>query len=145
MPEEIKKEYISVDTDFIENLMPFAPAVYTVIYLCALSMGSGAAAENVAKKLNMAVNDVSAAAMYWQDRHVLKFEDNRFLFNGESNNVHNGDMPLNTEKTAKKFVLSSEPPKYEPEEISIYAEQNAAVKSLFEMAQSRLGRLLRCR
>lgn len=144
MPEEIKKEYVPVDTGFIENLMPYAPAVYTVIYLCALSMGSQSEAAEVARKLNMAVNDVAAAAMYWQDRRLLRFEDNKFIFNCENTTMHTSQRHVNIEKAApeKKFVLSSQPPKYEPEELAQYADKNADVKRLFEMAQSKLGRML---
>ena len=75
-----KNSFLPLGIDFVENLMPYAPSVYTVIYICALNMGNGALAENVAKKLNMSVNDVSAAAMYWQDRHILRFSDGKFMF-----------------------------------------------------------------
>ena len=65
MPANRKNGFLPLGIDFVENLMPYAPSVYTVIYICALNMGNGTLAENVAKKLNMSVNDVSAAAMYW--------------------------------------------------------------------------------
>lgn len=50
-----KNGFLPLGIDFVENIMPYAPSVYTVIYICALNMGNGALAENVAKKLNMSV------------------------------------------------------------------------------------------
>ena len=35
-----KNGFLPLGIDFVENLMPYAPSVYTVIYICALNMGN---------------------------------------------------------------------------------------------------------
>ena len=71
MNGSFNENFVPVSCDFIENLMPNAPALYTVVYLCALKAGSGVLAEDIARRLNISSVDVLSAAMYWQDRHVL--------------------------------------------------------------------------
>lgn len=146
-----KNSFLPLGIDFVENLMPYAPSVYTVIYICALNMGNGALAENVAKKLNMSVNDVSAAAMYWQDRHILRFSDGKFVFpqnispslnkNFEEPQIAEIKKAVSSTEVKKVFVRTK-PPQYQPEELRMYKEKNADIRLLFDTAEGILGRLI---
>jgi len=82
----------------------------------------------------MAYNDVLAAAMYWQDRHLLKIESDSFVF------YDNYDAKEDTK--AKKYIINDHQPQYQPEELEIYREKNPDVRFLFDMAQGKIGRML---
>jgi len=118
--------------------MPYAPSVYVVVFIYACRLGNGCSAEEIAKKLNLNINDVNAALMYWQDRSVLYVEASKMYFD----EAVPEKFSLCKEKEKSKKVLCENPPSYQPEELAMYADKNEEVKSLFVMAQNKLCRML---
>ncbi len=132
---------VELSLDFVKNIMPKAPAVYTVVYVCALSFESSTDIKTVANLLNMSESDVRAAFMYWQDRGLISL-------NGENIEILKGGIKefkntaLQSSKSEKRYIVNDKQPNYAPEELDMYADKNADVKALFEMAQSKLKRML---
>jgi DnaD/phage-associated family protein len=133
---------IALNSDFIKNVMPKAPAIYTLVYICALSLEECCISE-VSHILNISENDVTAAAMYWQDRHFLAVKDG-YIYIDKNNANNESKLPKQEEiqKPECKHYISDTTPKYDPQEIAMYIEKNEDVRSLFEMSQQKLGRLL---
>ncbi len=66
--------FIPIESDFIENLMPNANGEYIKVYLYILNMavkGESAEPRIIAKKLNLLESDVINAIEYWQEKGVL--------------------------------------------------------------------------
>lgn len=141
MNGSFNENFVPVSCDFIENLMPNAPALYTVVYLCALKAGSGVLAEDIARRLNISSVDVLSAAMYWQDRHVLNVTNGAVYFDDNGANPKSAGSN-STSKSVKKHVVCDVRPEYQPEELNMYADKNADVRRLFNMAQEKLGKML---
>ncbi|MCJ7854749.1 DnaD domain protein [Lachnospiraceae bacterium NSJ-143] len=146
MPSD--KRVVEVDADFIKNLMPKAPALFTAVYLYALGTGENAGVGDIAEGLNMQERDVSAALLYWQDRHIVKLINGRVSFAVDNDKAEPEDVKTPAavarikETPLRRPVVNDEQPHYQPEELSMYADKNADVRGLFEMAQNKLGRML---
>lgn len=136
---------ITLNSGFIKDIMPKAPAMYTLVYICVLSLG-GCCLSDISHILNIAETDVTAAVMYWQDRHLLAIKNGNISVILQDSACKNElEMPLKTEVTQKqecKHYVSAVAPKYDPQEIAMYIEKNEDVRNLFEMSQQKLGRLL---
>jgi DnaD/phage-associated family protein len=133
---------VKLNSDFIKNIMPKAPAMYTLVYICVLSMGESNVSD-ISHMLNITESDVTAAVMYWQDRHLLNINNRNIYLNSE-NEFISGKTELSQKgiQKPKCHYISDTEPKYDPQEIAMYIEKNEDVRNLFEMSQQKLGRLL---
>ncbi len=141
--ESENNESVKLSKEFVKNIMPNAPAVYTVIYIYALSLENQCDIKTVSAALNISQSDVRAAFMYWQDRGLGELNEESFK---TVNNFQNSDVLIQSSckniKTRKRYIVNDMQPHYAPEELDMYADKNADVKALFEMAQSKLKRLM---
>ena len=141
--ESENNESVKLSKEFVKNIMPNAPAVYTVIYIYALSLENQCDIKTVSAALNISQSDVRAAFMYWQDRGLGELNEESFK---SVNNFQNSDVLIQSSckniKTRKRYIVNDMQPHYAPEELDMYADKNADVKALFEMAQSKLKRLM---
>lgn len=136
-----ENKYVELSLDFVNNIMPKAPAVYTVVYICALSFEGQRDIKTVSQMLNISETDVRAAFMYWQDRGLIRINgENIEILKGGVKEVKN--TALQSAASKKKYIVNDEQPHYAPEELDMYADKNADVKALFEMAESKLKRML---
>ena len=136
-----ENKYVELSLDFVNNIMPKAPAVYTVVYICALSFEGQTDIKTVSQMLNISETDVRAAFMYWQDRGLIRIKDENIeILKGGVKEVKN--TAFQSAASKKKYIVNDEQPHYAPEELDMYADKNADVKALFEMAESKLKRML---
>ena len=136
-----QNKLVELSLDFVKNIMPKAPAVYTVVYVFALSFEDGTDIKTVADLLNMSETDVRAAFMYWQDRGLISINgENIEILKGGVKEIKN--TAPQSSKSQKRYIVNDKQPHYAPEELDMYADKNADVKALFEMAQSKLKRML---
>lgn len=111
---------IELSKAFIEAELPSAPPLYVSVYLMTLVLGGDS--KKVAQKLNATESDVLRAWAYWMDRGVMQ----------------EGKEKKQPEKQA---LLNSERPDYSVEELAVYAK-NQNVKTLFQSAEKKLGKML---
>lgn len=147
----IEGGHTALPNRFIDEYMPRAPYLFSVIYIYAYRLcasGAGVSNAGLAKNLELLETDVIKAWRYWAAEGVVKLTEEPFgvafcaLEQATEENTADA-MGQNADEEAKRILLPLERrPEYSPKEISLYMETSESVRKMFADAQKHLGRLL---
>lgn len=133
---------------FIDQYMPKANATFVKVYLYVLrhcySNNNQLANDEIAKALHILESDVVNAWLYWESEGVVR------LIRAENEQHTNFDVEfidLTSEfqaaekKQATRIILDTKP-NYSTEEIAIYIENDGNIRHMYDIAQTKLGKML---
>lgn len=143
MPEfYLKKRYIPVSYEFIEEYMPKANATFVKIYLYALfaaSIQKNPEYLDIAKALNLLESDVVQAFNYWQEQGLVTISGNSVIFNeGETEAVPAAVQPV----SGKNEKIKLHRPEYTQTEIATAISESNTLSDMVQLAQEILGKPL---
>ncbi len=121
-------DFVAVPRDFIEHIMPSAPAAYVMVYLYVLFLattGKSAETEEIAKRLGLIESDVVNAIKYWNDKGIFSGTGDTIIIKKSV------DEEISTDSSKKPI-----------DEVAVIIDGNSALSDLCAVAQEILGKTL---
>ncbi|MCX7714631.1 MAG: DnaD domain protein [Clostridia bacterium] len=142
MPQfKLNKKYVSVSSDFIENLLPSANATFVKVYLYALWLAhDGKDVDNslIAERLGILESDVVQAFTYWYKKGLLNAENGVVEF---LNFCEKSDKPVTEQQTAAVPPVQNTKT-YNSTDVSKAINENQSLSEMYMVAQALLGKPL---
>ncbi|MGL4790996.1 MAG: DnaD domain protein [Anaerotignaceae bacterium] len=129
--ESIIYRGVNLSAEFIERFLSQTPPQHIMVYIFIKSIAKQGRCyvNDISKLLNIPPTEVFDISCFWHAKGLIKFEDGCIT------------LPYEQAKEIKK-VRASARPEYQAQELSMYAKNNIEIKSLFNMAENYLGRVL---
>ncbi len=125
--------FTCIYNEFIDKYMVLSP-VYSMVYIYAVMLackGISAENKNIADKLNIFESDVVKAWDFWQEKGVVRIENNCIIF-----------VNLNSSACSNSDIKSSKDVFYNPTVINSLADKDKNIDQLIESVEKIIGRTL---
>ena len=139
------ENYTLISNDFIDNFMAAANPSFVLIYIYLLrNRAEDLDTGQIAEHFSMLESDVLRAFKYWDKAGLIKYTQNEsgamlISFGAAKKKAKEKKVP---KIDAKREIIVSAKPKYNPIELEMYKNDYAEIHDLFEFCEHTLGKTL---